>query len=110
MPTLLRKAGELGLLMPNVPEAYGGLGLDKTTVMFIGEQFAGLGSFSVSLGAHTGIGTLPIVYFGSEEQKRRYLPDLATGKRLAAYALTEASSGSDALAARTKATLTPDGK
>jgi alkylation response protein AidB-like acyl-CoA dehydrogenase len=110
MPMLLRKAGELGLLMPNVPEAYGGLGLDKSTVMFIGEQFAGMGSFSVSLGAHTGIGTLPIVYFGTEEQKQRYLPDLATGKRLAAYALTEASSGSDALAARTKAVATPDGQ
>ena len=109
MPLLLQKAGELGLLMPAVPEEYGGLGLDKTTTMLLAEQFSGLGSFSVSLGAHTGIGTLPIVYFGSDEQKRRYLPDLATGKRLAAYALTEASAGSDALAARTKAVRTPDG-
>jgi alkylation response protein AidB-like acyl-CoA dehydrogenase len=109
MPLLLRKAGELGLLMPSVPEAWGGLGLDKTTTMFIAEQFAGVGSFSVSLGAHTGIGTLPIVYFGTDEQKRRFLPDLATGARLAAYALTEAHSGSDALAARTRATRAPDG-
>src|SRR5262249_49083312 len=109
MPSLLRKAGELGLLMPGIPEQYGGLGLDKTTTMFIAEQFSGVGSFSVSLGAHTGIGTLPIVYFGTDEQKRRYLPDLATGARLAAYALTEAQSGSDALAARTRATRAPDG-
>jgi alkylation response protein AidB-like acyl-CoA dehydrogenase len=109
IPALLRKAGELGLLMVDVPEAYGGLGLDKTTSMLVAEQFSSVGSFSVSLGAHTGIGTLPIVYFGSEEQKRAYLPDLATGKRLAAYALTEASSGSDALAARTRAALAADG-
>jgi alkylation response protein AidB-like acyl-CoA dehydrogenase len=110
MPSLLRKAGELGLLSPSVPEEYGGLGLDKTTTMYIAEQFSGVGSFNVSLGAHTGIGTLPIVYFGTDEQKRRFLPDLATGARLAAYALTEAQSGSDALAARTRATRTPDGK
>src|SRR5688572_30798985 len=110
MPLLLRKAGDLGLLSPSVPEEYGGLGLDKTTTMYIAEQFSGVGSFNVSLGAHTGIGTLPIVYFGTEEQKKRFLPDLATGARLAAYALTEAQSGSDALAARTRADRTPDGK
>ena len=78
--------------------------------MLVAEQFSNVGSFAVSLGAHTGIGTMPILYFGTDEQKARYLPDLATGKRLAAYALTEASSGSDALAAKTRAVLTPDGK
>jgi alkylation response protein AidB-like acyl-CoA dehydrogenase len=78
--------------------------------MLVAEQFSNVGSFAVSLGAHTGIGTMPILYFGTEEQKSRYLPDLATGKRLAAYALTEASAGSDALAAKTRAVLTPDGK
>src|SRR5207244_12896841 len=78
--------------------------------MLLAEQFSKVGSFSVSLGAHTGIGTMPIVYFGTPAQKAAFLPDLATGKRLAAYALTEASSGSDALAARTKAVLSPDGK
>ncbi|RMD81705.1 MAG: acyl-CoA dehydrogenase [Candidatus Dadabacteria bacterium] len=109
MPELLRKAGELGLLMVDVPEQYGGLGLDKTTSMLLAEQFSCVGSFAVSLGAHTGIGTMPIVYFGTEQQKRAYLPDLATGKRLAAYALTEATSGSDALAARTRAVLSDDG-
>ena len=109
-PMLLKRAGELGLLMVDVPEEYGGLGLNKTTSMLLAEQFGSVGSFSVSLGAHTGIGTLPIVYFGNDEQKRRFLPDLATGKKLAAYALTETGAGSDALAARTKAVLTPDGK
>ncbi len=110
VPELLKKAGELGLLMVDIPEEFGGLGLGKTTSMLLAEQFSPLGSFSVSLGAHTGIGTMPIVYFGTDAQKADYLPDLATGKRLAAYALTEASSGSDALAAKTKAVLTPDGK
>ncbi|RMD81004.1 MAG: acyl-CoA dehydrogenase [Candidatus Dadabacteria bacterium] len=108
MPELLRKAGDLGLLMVDVPEGYGGLGLDKTTSMLLAEQFSRVGSFSVSLGAHTGIGTMPIVYFGTPEQKAAYLPDLASGKRLAAYALTEATSGSDALAAKTRAVLSPD--
>ena len=109
IPELLRKAGDQGLLMVDVPTEYGGLGLGKTTSMLVAEQFSRIGSFSVSLGAHTGIGTLPIVYFGSSAQKQAYLPDLAVGKRLAAYALTESSSGSDALAARTKAVLSPDG-
>jgi alkylation response protein AidB-like acyl-CoA dehydrogenase len=109
-PELLKRAGELGLLMVDVPEEYGGLGLDKTTSMLLAEQFGSVGSFSVSLGAHTGIGTLPIVYFGNDDQKRRYLPDLATGKKIAAYALTEEGSGSDALAARTRASLSPDGR
>jgi len=110
IPELLRKAGELGLLMVEVPSEYGGLGLSETTSMLLAEQFARVASFSVSLGAHTGIGTMPIVYFGTPEQKARYLPDLATGKRLAAYALTEPTSGSDALAAKTRAVLSPHGK
>src|SRR5580693_3982663 len=110
VPELLRKAGELGLLMVDIPAEYGGLGLDKTTSMMIAEEFSVLGSFAVSLGAHTGIGTMPILYFGTPEQKAKYLPDLATGKRLAAYALTESSSGSDALAAKTRADRTPDGQ
>jgi alkylation response protein AidB-like acyl-CoA dehydrogenase len=110
IPELLRKAGELGLLMVEVPTEYGGLGLGETASMVLAEQFAQLASFSFSLGAHTGIGTMPIVYFGTPEQKASYLPDLATGKRLAAYALTEATSGSDALAAKTRAVLSPDGR
>jgi alkylation response protein AidB-like acyl-CoA dehydrogenase len=96
--------------MVDVPTEYGGLGLDKTTSMLIAEEFSVVGSFAVSLGAHTGIGTMPILYFGTPAQKASYLPDLATGKRLAAYALTESSSGSDALAAKTRADLMPDGK
>jgi alkylation response protein AidB-like acyl-CoA dehydrogenase len=110
MPTLLKRAGELGLLMVDIPEAYGGLGLDKTTSMLVSERGALCASFSVSWGAHTGIGTLPIVYYGTEEQKQRYLPKLATGEWLAAYALTEPQAGSDALAAKTRAILSPDGK
>ncbi len=110
VPELLRKAGDLGLLMVDIPPEYGGLGLDKTTSMMIAEEFSVVGSFAVSLGAHTGIGTMPILYFGTPEQKTKYLPDLATGQRFAAYALTEPSSGSDALAAKTRADLTSDGK
>lgn len=103
MPALLRKAGALGLLMVDIPERYGGLGLDKATSMLVSERAAKCASFSVSWGAHTGIGTLPIVYYGTEEQKQRYLPRLATGELLAAYALTEPEAGSDALAAKTRA-------
>ncbi len=103
VPELLRRAGDLGLLAIEVPEAYGGLGLDKATAMLVSERAAKLASFSVSWGAHTGIGTLPLVYYGSEDQKRRYLPRLGSGEWLAAYALTEPDSGSDALAARTTA-------
>src|SRR5215470_2335356 len=110
MPALLKRAGELGLLMIDIPEAYGGLGLDKTTSMLVSERGALCASFSVSWGAHTGIGTLPIVYYGTEAQKAHYLPKLATGEWLAAYALTEPGSGSDALAAKTRAVLEPDGK
>ncbi len=109
VPELLRKAGALGLLMVDIPAEHGGLGLDKTTSMLIAEEFSVVGSFAVSLGAHTGIGTMPILYFGTPEQKAKYLPDLATGQQFAAYALTEPSSGSDALAAKTRADLSSDG-
>ena len=107
---LLLKAGELDLLRIDIPERYGGLGLDKVSSAYVGEQIAHMPSFGGSLGAHTTIGTLPIVYFGTPEQREKYLPKLATGEWVAAYALTEPASGSDALAARTKATLTPDGR
>lgn len=110
MESLLKKAGELGLLSIDVPEAYGGLGQTKTASMYVAEKLAPSGSFGVALMAHVGIGTLPIVFFGNEEQKKKYLPALASGEKLAAYALTETGSGSDALAAKTKAVLTPDGK
>ncbi len=100
---LLTAAGELGLLMLDVPEAYGGLGTDKTTSMLVTEQMVCVPSWAVTMGAHVGIGSLPIVFFGNEEQKKKYLPKLATGELLAAYALTEAGSGSDALAAKTTA-------
>ncbi len=107
---LLRQAGELGLLSVDVPEEYGGLGSDKVTSNLLAESVALHGSFSVIFGTHTGIGTLPIVFFGTEEQKRKYLPGLAVGELVGCYALTEAGSGSDALAAKCRATLTPDGK
>lgn len=106
---LLIKAGELDLLRIDIPEDYGGLGLDKVSSAFVGEQIAVMPSFGASLGAHTTIGTLPIVYFGTPEQREKYLPKLATGEWIAAYCLTEPGSGSDALAAKTKATLTEDG-
>jgi len=107
---LLKKAGELGLLGTDVPEEYGGMGLDKVSTTVVGEAMGTAGSFSVVYGAHTGIGTLPIVYFGNEEQKKKYLPKLAGGDWCAAYCLTESGAGSDALNARTKAVLSPDGK
>jgi alkylation response protein AidB-like acyl-CoA dehydrogenase len=107
---LVRKAGQLGLLAANIPEKYSGLGLDKMSGMLIMEKLAGVGSYNTTHGAHTGIGTEPIVYFGTEEQKRKYLPKLGTGEWIAAYALTESGSGSDALGAKTRADLTPDGK
>jgi alkylation response protein AidB-like acyl-CoA dehydrogenase len=109
MPALLKRAGELGLLMIDVPVEYGGLGLHKTTSMLVSENGALCASFSVSWGAHTGIGTLPLVYYGTDSQKRNYLPKLATGEWLAAYALTEPGSGSDALAAKTVAQAEPGG-
>jgi alkylation response protein AidB-like acyl-CoA dehydrogenase len=110
MRAILRKAGEVGLLGHDVPEQYGGLGGDKTSSSLIFEASSRLGSFAVSYGAHVGIGTMPLVLFGNAEQHQRYLPRLATGEMIAAYALTEPGSGSDALAAKTKAVLSPDGK
>jgi alkylation response protein AidB-like acyl-CoA dehydrogenase len=107
---LLRKAAELDLTRLEIPPAYGGLGLDKISAAYVGEQLAVNPSFAGSLGAHTSIGTLPIVYFGTDDQKARYLPRLASAELIGAYALTEPQSGSDALAARTTAVLTPDGR
>jgi len=107
---LLKKASELDLLRLEVPPAYGGLGLDLISASYVGEQIAVDPSFGGSLGAHTSIGTLPLVYFGNDEQKQRYLPRLGSGELIGAYALTEPQAGSDALAARTTATLTPDGR
>ncbi|WP_156647130.1 acyl-CoA dehydrogenase family protein [Lentibacillus sp. JNUCC-1] len=106
---LLKKAGELGLLGADVPEEYGGLGLDKISSSLITEKFSLGAGFSVTHGAHVGIGSLPIVFFGTHEQKEKYLPKLATGELLAAYALTEPSSGSDALGAKTTAKLNDAG-
>ena len=107
---LLRQLGELGLLGTEIPEKYGGAEADKISSLLITEQMSRSGSLSLVFGAHTGIGTLPILFFGNEEQKKRYLPDLASGKKIAAYALTEADAGSDAMNAKTKAILTEDGK
>ncbi|MBV5113224.1 acyl-CoA dehydrogenase family protein [Bacillus altitudinis] len=106
---LLKKAGELGLLGADVPEEFGGLGLDKISSAIITEKFARAGSFSLSYGAHVGIGSLPIVLFGSQAQKEKYLPGLASGETIAAYALTEPGSGSDALGAKTSAVLNEAG-
>jgi len=106
---LLRKAGELGLLSVDIPEAYGGMGMDKVTSAVVAEAISKLASFSVAFGAHVGIGTLPIVWYGTEAQKQKYLPKLATGEWVAAYALSEATSGSDALNCRTRAVLSDDG-
>jgi alkylation response protein AidB-like acyl-CoA dehydrogenase len=110
MQNLLDKAGELGLLSISIPEEYGGLGKDFLTGMKITEVLGAGHSFSVAMAAHTGIGTLPILYFGNDFQKQKYIPKLATGEWKASYCLTEPGSGSDALAAKTKAVLTPDGK
>ena len=107
---LLLEAGELDLLRIDIPEAYGGLGLDKVSSAYVGEKIGIMPSFAGSLGAHTTIGTLPLVYFGTPEQKERYLPPLASGEWIAAFALTEPGSGSDALAARARATLSDDGR
>ena len=107
---LLKKAGELGLSSVEIPEAYGGLEMDKVTAAVIADHIAKYAGFAATWGGHTGIGTLPLVYFGSEEQKKKYLPRLASGELVGAYALSESTSGSDALNCRTKAELTPDGK
>ncbi len=106
---LLKKAGELGLLGADIPEAYEGLGLDKVSSSLITEKMSLAGGFSVTHGAHVGIGSLPIVFFGNKEQKEKYLPKLATGELIAAYALTEPGSGSDALGAKTTAKLNEAG-
>ncbi|MDQ0208749.1 acyl-CoA dehydrogenase family protein [Alkalicoccobacillus murimartini] len=105
---LIRKAGDLGLLGADVPEMYGGLELDKVSSTLINERLSKASSFALSVGAHVGIGTLPIVYFGTEEQKKRYLPELASGQKIAAYCLTEPSSGSDAQGAKANAVLSED--
>ena len=110
MPSLLDKAGELGLLGTSVPEKYEGFGMNFNTSMLVAEVLGAGHSFAVAISAHTGIGTLPILYYGNEEQKEKYLPKLASGEWKAAYCLTEPDSGSDANSGKTKATLTDDGK
>src|SRR3954465_4500792 len=107
---LLKKATALDLLRLEIPPASGGRGLDLISASFVGERAPVNPSFGGSLGAHTSIGTLPLVYFGTDEQKARYLPRPAGGELLGPYALTDPQSGSDALAARPSATLTPDGR
>ena len=110
MPGLMDKAGELGLLGTSVPAEYGGFGMDFNTSMLVAEVIGGGHSFAVALSAHTGIGTLPIVYYGNSDQKAKYLPKLASGEWKASYCLTEPDSGSDANSGKTKAVLSPDGK
>src|SRR6266446_7352348 len=107
---LLKKAGELGLSGVEIPEAYGGLEMDKVTAAVIADHIAQYAGFATTWGAHSGIGLLPLVYFGTEEQRQKYLPRLAAGDLVGAYALSEASSGSDALNCRARAQLSPDGK
>ncbi|MBS1641316.1 MAG: acyl-CoA dehydrogenase family protein [Bacteroidetes bacterium] len=110
MPSLLEKAGEQGLLSTSLPEQYGGLGKDFITSTIVNEGLGGGYSFSVAIAAHTGIGSLPILYFGNENQKNKYIPKLASGEWKGAYGLTEPNSGSDALGAKTTAKLSDDGK
>lgn len=110
MPTLMEKAGELGLLSISIPEELGGMGMDFKTSMLATESLGGSYSFSVAYGAHTGIGTLPLLYYGNEEQKTKYIPKLASGEWKASYCLTEPSAGSDANSGKTKAVLSEDGK
>jgi len=107
---LLKKASDMGLTNADVPAEYGGSDMDKVSSAIIAEHMAKCGSFVVSMGGHAGIGTLPIVFFGTEEQKKKYLPKLASAEMIGAYALSESTSGSDALNSRTKAVLSPDGK
>lgn len=107
---LLQKAAELGFTSVDIPEEYGGMGMDKTASTLITDHISVLASFSTAFGAQIGIGTLPLVWYGTEEQKRRYLPKLAIGEWIAAYCLSESTSGSDAMNIRTRATLSPDGK
>jgi len=110
VPSIFKKAGDLGLLGIAVPEAYGGMGMSFNTSMLIADIIGASGSFSTTYGAHTGIGTLPILYYGTEEQKQKYLPKLAAGEWAACYCLTEPDAGSDANSGKTKATLSADGK
>ncbi|MDQ2864358.1 MAG: acyl-CoA dehydrogenase family protein, partial [Bacteroidota bacterium] len=110
MPELMEKAGQQGLLSASVPEDLGGMGKDFVTSTLVSEGLGGGYSFSVAMSAHAGIGTLPILYFGTEEQKKKYIPKLATGEYKGSYGLTEPGSGSDALGAKTTATLSADGK
>ena len=110
MPSLMEKAGQLGLLSASVPEDLGGMGKDFVTSTLVSEGLGGGYSFSVAMSAHAGIGTLPILYFGTEEQKKKYIPKLASGEWKGSYGLTEPGSGSDALGAKTTATLSGDGK
>ncbi|HJS24349.1 MAG TPA: acyl-CoA dehydrogenase family protein [Pyrinomonadaceae bacterium] len=107
---LVSKAAELGLIGANIPEEYGGLGLDQTSGALIGENIGRCASFATTLGAESGIGLLPIVYFATEAAKKKYLPKIASGELITAYALTEAGSGSDAMAAKATARLSDDGK
>jgi butyryl-CoA dehydrogenase len=107
---LLKKAGELGLSGVEIPEAYGGLEMDKVTAAVIADHIAKYAGFATTWGGHSGIGTLPIVYFGTEEQKKKYLPRLATGEMVGAYALSESTSGSDAMNCRARAALSKDGR
>jgi alkylation response protein AidB-like acyl-CoA dehydrogenase len=109
MRTLLEKAAGLGFASVDIPEEYGGMGMDKVTSTLVSDHVSALASFSTAFGAHIGIGTLPLVWYGTEDQKKKYLPRLATGEWIAAYALSEASSGSDAMNIRTRATLSADG-
>src|SRR5215203_1084207 len=110
MKSLLQKAGDQGLLAAAFPEEYGGLGKDFVTSTIVNEYVGAGHSFSVAISAHTGIGTLPILYFGTPEQKQKYIPKLASGHWKGAYGLTEPNSGSDALGAKTSAKLSDDGK
>ena len=110
LPSLLRKAAELGFTSVDIPEEYGGVGMDKTTSTLISDHLSVLASVCTAFGAHTGIATLPLVWYGTEEQKQRYLPKLATAEWIGSYGLSEASSGSDAMNIRTRATLSPDGR
>src|SRR5690606_15566384 len=110
VPRILRKAGEMGLLGISVPEMYGGMGMSFNTSMLIADVIGCAGSFSTTYGAHTGIGTLPILYYGTEEQKQKYLPKLATAEWAACYCLTEPDAGSDANSGKSKAVLSPDGR
>ena len=110
MPSLMKKAGEQGLLGTSIPEEFGGLGKDFITSTLVNEALGGGFSFSVAVAAHTGIGTLPILYFGTQAQKEKYIPKLASGEWKGSYGLTEPNSGSDALGAKTTATLSKDGK